>query len=257
MKYTLWKILFKYTILEQKLKLEPGWGSSTWPITYSTLSKGRTSHLCGDEKYCLTWYKSWKTDCCIACSLPPELTRSWKKLTGKCFQDTIAKINSNIRKNSLLLKRKKKHVSSVTCILVVINIHFNTLYELNHCHWMLRALNTLDSTSWVDHCVGLWVIKMHQRLYSCCSSIDYSLRLQESCFPDFLDLSQFQIIQFLVKPQLLGDKGLPVLSVVVHLFPIEWLHVAQDQWITCVGEEIFSSTLLGSWGWSVNETDIR
>lgn len=48
--HTLWKILFKYTILEQKLKLEPGWGSSTWPITYSTLSKGRTSHLCGDEK---------------------------------------------------------------------------------------------------------------------------------------------------------------------------------------------------------------
>lgn len=48
-----------------------------------------------------------------------------------------------------------------------------------------------------------------------------------------------------------------VLSVIVYLFPIECLHTTQDQWITCVGEEIFSSLPLGSCGWSVNEIDIR
>lgn len=175
--HTLWKILFKYTIFKQKLKLEPGWGSSTWPITYSTLSKGRTSHLCGDEKCCLTWYKSWKTDHCIAL-FPPSWHNHGKSWQENAFKTQLQKLTVTFERTHFCLKEKKKeHVSSVTCILVVINIHFNTLYDLNHCHWMFRALNTLDSTSWVDHRVGPWVIKMHQRLYSCCSSIDYSLRL--------------------------------------------------------------------------------
>lgn len=79
--HTLWKILFKYTILEQKLKLDPGWGSSTWPITYSTLSKGGASLLCGDEKCCLTWYKFWKPDCCVA--LFPRVDTIMEKVDRK------------------------------------------------------------------------------------------------------------------------------------------------------------------------------
>ena len=148
----------------------------------------------------------------LHCSLPQSWHNHGKSWQESAFKTQLQKLTVTFERTHFCLKEKKKeHVSSVTCLLVVINIHFNTLYELNHCQWMLQSSEYTRLNKLSGSLRGPWVVKMHQRLYSCCSSIDYSLRLQESCFPDFLDVSKFQIIQFLVKPQLLGDKGLPCL----------------------------------------------
>ena len=147
----------------------------------------------------------------LQCSLPPSWHNHGKSWQESAFKTQLQKLTVTFERTHFCLKEKKKNMFlqlRAFLYLAFILTHCMNLTTVIGCS---RALNTLGSTNWADHCVGPWVIKMHQRLYSCCSSIDYSLRLQESCFPDFLDLSQFQIIPFLVQPQLLGDKGLPCL----------------------------------------------